>query len=107
MLSGQSKRKVIDAYRQILCDSSVNLVELTELSRKIFTALDSGLVFLYLCREGKATASAIMRDLELPESSAHRVLKKLQDMGMIEVVCLLPHKKKSGGPRERLLGIAR
>ena len=101
-----SRRNIINAYRQMLCDPSTNLVELAELSHKIFMGLDIGLVFLYLCREGRATASSIIRDLELSEASAYRALKKLQDLRMVELICILPHEPKKGGPRKTLWGIA-
>jgi hypothetical protein len=105
--SSQITRKIVEAYRQVLRDSSVDLVELAEVSRKIFIGLDTGLVFLHLCQEGETNSGVLMEEFGLPESSTYRVLKMLQDMGVIEVIHLLPHKPRTGGPRRRLWGIVR
>ena len=107
LLSIRSRGDIIKAYREILRDPSLNLVELGELSHKIFMGLDTGLVFLYFCREGKATASMLMRDLELPEASVYRALEKLQDLRMVELISFLSHEPKKGGPRKKLWGIVK
>ena len=105
--SSQITRKIVEAYRQVLRDSSVDLVELAEVSRKIFMGLDTGLVFLHLCQDGETTSSVLMEDFGLPESSTYRVLKMLQDMGVIEFSHKLPKKPKTGGPRETLWRLMR
>jgi len=69
----------------------------------IFKSPATGKVFMYLLGRGAATSWLIQVDLELPEATTYRVLKKLRAMGLVTPEWKIPKSKHSrGGPRVRV-----
>lgn len=63
----------------------------------IFKSGSTGEVFLYLLDRGAATSWLIQVDLEIPEPTAYRALKRLRAMGLVTPEWRIPKEKKSGG----------
>lgn len=66
----------------------------------IFKSSATGAVFLYLLDRGAATSWLLQVDLEIPEATAYRALKRLRSMGLITPEWRITTKRKEkGGPR--------
>ena len=66
----------------------------------IFSSGSTGAVFMYLLERGAATSWLIQVDLELPEPTVYRVLKKLRVMELITPESRVPKSMHSpSGPR--------
>jgi len=66
----------------------------------IFKSPATGKVFMYLLGRGAATAWLCQVDLELPEATVYRVLKRLRAMDLVTPEWRIPREKHSrGGPR--------
>ncbi len=73
---------------------------LLSLIEKIFSSRSTGEVFLYFLDRGAATAWLLQVDLEIPEATAYRTLKRLRALKLITPEWRIPSSKKSrGGPR--------
>ncbi len=105
---GSNFIKYIEVYRQLLllneknnlATTLKNIQELLTFTEQVFSSPAVAEVFLYFCLHGAATAWVLQNELNLPEATAYRALKRLRSMGIV-VPALKVSKVKSskGGPR--------
>ena len=100
--------KFIDIYRQLLAPDEKehigstlkNIQELLTFTDKVFSSLAVAEVFLYFCIHGSATAWILQNELQIPEATAYRALKRLRNMNIVVPalkISKMMHKR--GGPR--------
>ena len=69
----------------------------------IFCSKSTGQVFMYLLGRGAATSWLLQVDLELPEATTYRVLKRLRSLKIINETWRIPNNKDvRGGPRPKV-----
>ncbi len=100
--------KYVELYRKLLLlneDNNLattlkNIQELLSFSEKIFSSSAIAEAFLYFCLHGASTAWVLQNELNMPEATAYRALKRLRSLGIV-VPALKVSKPKSskGGPR--------
>lgn len=98
---------IIKKMKLILYNESINPLEKVMWAQRLLSFLESifkseatGAVFMYLLGRGAATSWLIQVDLDMPESTAHRALKRLRKLGLITPEWRIPKAKHSpGGPR--------
>jgi len=72
----------------------------------VFRSEQMGQTFLYLCRHGAATAWLLQVQLGFSETGAHRVLKKLKALGIVEPILKVPQRRmKRSGPMPTIWGL--
>lgn len=100
--------KYVDVYRRLLllngennlATTLKNIQELLSFSEKIFSSSAVAEAFLYFCLHGASTVWVLQNELNMPEATAYRALKRLRSLGIV-VPALKVSKLKSskGGPR--------
>ncbi len=100
--------KYVELYRRLLllneennlATTLKNIQELLSFSEKIFSSSAIAEAFLYFCLHGASTAWVLQNELNMPEATAYRALKRLRSLGIV-VPALKVSKPKSskGGPR--------
>jgi predicted transcriptional regulator len=100
--------KYVDVYRRLLllngennlATTLKNIQELLSFSEKIFSSSAVAEAFLYFCLHGASTAWVLQNELNMPEATAYRALKRLRSLDIV-VPALKVSKLKSskGGPR--------
>jgi predicted transcriptional regulator len=100
--------KYVDMYRRLLllngennlATTLKNIQELLSFSEKIFSSSAVAEAFLYFCLHGASTAWVLQNELNMPEATAYRALKRLRSLDIV-VPALKVSKLKSskGGPR--------
>lgn len=81
--------------------------ELLSFSKSIFSSPSVGKVFLYFCKRGASTAWLLQSELEIPEATAYRALKKLRSIGVIRPSIKTSKMRHSkGGPRPVVWSVA-
>jgi predicted transcriptional regulator len=100
--------KYVDLYRRLLllnekdnpATTVKNIQDLLSFSKKIFSSSSIGEAFLYFCLHGAATALILQTELNIPEASVYRAIKRLRAMGII-VPAIKPSRirRSRGGPR--------
>ena len=99
--------KLIQKMKLLSYNDSTNPLDKARDAQRILSFLEgifkspaTGKVFMYLLGRGAATSWLIQVDLELPEATTYRVLKKLRAMGLVTPEWKVPKSKHSrGGPR--------
>ncbi len=100
--------KFIDIYRQLLAPDKKehigstlkNIQELLTFTDKVFSSPAVAEVFLYFCIHGSATAWILQNELQIPEATAYRALKRLRSMKIvIPAVKVSKRMHTRGGPR--------
>lgn len=100
--------KYIGVYRKLLSLNKKNnlasnlkyIQELLSFGEKIFSSSSVAEVFLYFCLKGAATAWILQTELNIPEATVYRVLKRLRALGIIVPALKVSKIKGSkGGPR--------
>jgi predicted transcriptional regulator len=61
----------------------LGLKETLQLCRGLFMSKSRGLVFLYLCLNGEATAQGLEARLGMNDGTIYRVLGELRDLGLV------------------------
>jgi len=65
-----------------------------------------GQAFIYLCRTGATTAWLLQVQLGMPETTSHRVLKRLMALDVVEPVIKVPRRRlKRSGPIPKVWGL--
>ena len=73
---------------------------------RIFRSDAIAQAFLYLCRHGAATGWLLQVQLGLPEATAHRVLRNLRALGIVEPILKVPQRRmKRSGPMPTIWGL--
>jgi predicted transcriptional regulator len=83
-----------------LLTSLKNIQELLSFSEKIFSSPAIAKVFLYFCLHGSSTAWVLQNELNMPEATVYRALKRLRSLDIIvPAVKVSKIKNSKGGPR--------
>ena len=107
-LRGSDFKKYIDVYRRLLllneennlATTLKNIQELLTFTEKVFSSPAVAEVFLYFCLQGSATAWVLQNELNIPEATVYRALKRLRSMGIVLPALKASKVKHSkGGPR--------
>jgi hypothetical protein len=81
--------------------------ELLQVCRKIFASEPTGEVFLYMCKNGAATAWVLEVQLSMSTTTVYEVIKRLRGESIVEPVLRVPNQvKRKGGPLPRLWGLS-
>lgn len=100
--------KYVEVFRKLLLlneknDFSTtlkNIQELMSFSEKIFSSSAVSETFLYFCLHGAATAWVIQCELNMPEATVYRALKRLRAMNvLVPALKVSKIKRSKGGPR--------
>ena len=104
---------IIRAFRILLLHDSI--IKLNELATdreilsacgRIFSSEWMGQAFIYLCRTGATTAWLLQVQLGMPETTSHRVLKRLMTLEIVEPVIKIPRRKlRRSGPIPKVWGL--
>ena len=93
-ISGKNSRRgsnlspYVEVYRQLLLrneDNDLattlkNIQELLSFSEKIFSSSAVAETFLYFCLHGAATVWVLQNELNIPEATTYRAVKRLRSM---------------------------
>ncbi|UCD45259.1 MAG: hypothetical protein JSV27_01805 [Candidatus Bathyarchaeota archaeon] len=100
--------KYIEVYRRLLllneennlASTLKNIQELLSFSEKIFSSSAVAEAFLYFCLHGASTAWVLQNELNQPEATVYRALKRLRSLNIVVPALKVSKVKKSkGGPR--------
>jgi len=100
--------KYVELYRKLLllnegnnlATTLKNIQELLSFSEKIFSSSAIAEAFLYFCLHGASTAWVLQNELNMPEATAYRALKRLRSLGVVVPALKVSKLKNSkGGPR--------
>jgi len=100
--------KYVDVFRRLLLlnernnlpQALKNIQELLSFSEKIFTSSAVAEVFLYFCLHGAATGWILQTELNMPEATVYRTIKRLRALNVIEpVIKMAKIRNSKGGPR--------
>jgi len=100
--------KYVDVFRKLLllnekndlATTLKNIQELMSFSEKIFSSSAVSEAFLYFCLHGASTAWVLQCELNMPEATVYRALKRLRAMKVIFPALKVSKVKRSkGGPR--------
>ena len=100
--------KYVEVYRELLllneennlATTLKNIQELLSFSEKIFSSSAVAETFLYFCLHGAATAWVLQNELNQPEATVYRAMKRLRALGIVVPALKISKVKNSkGGPR--------
>jgi predicted transcriptional regulator len=100
--------KYVEVYRRLLLlnegdnlgTTLKNIQELLSFSEKIFSSSAVAEAFLYFCLHGASTAWILQNELNMPEATVYRALKRLRTLKIIVPALKVSKMKNSkGGPR--------
>ncbi len=100
--------KYVEVYRRLLLlneennlgTTLKNIQELLSFSEKIFSSSAVAEAFLYFCLHGASTAWTLQNELNMPEATVYRALKRLRILKIIVPALKVSKMKNSkGGPR--------
>ena len=100
--------KYVEVYRRLLLlnegnnlgTTLKNIQELLSFSEKIFSSSAVAEAFLYFCLQGASTAWILQNELNIPEATVYRALKRLRTLKIIFPALKVSKMKNSkGGPR--------
>ena len=106
--------KYVDVFRKLLllnekndlATTLKNIQELMNFSEKIFSSGSVSETFLYFCLHGASTAWVLQCELNMPEATVYRALKRLRSMGVVVPALKVSKIKRSkGGPRPTVWAI--
>jgi predicted transcriptional regulator len=106
--------KYVDVFRKLLllnekndlATTLKNIQELMSFSEKIFSSSAVSEAFLYFCLHGASTAWVLQCELNMPEATVYRALKRLRAMGVVVPALKVSKVKRSkGGPRPTVWAI--
>jgi len=98
----------VEVYRQLLIKNEENdlattlknIQELLSFSEKIFSSSAVAETFLYFCLHGAATVWVLQNELNIPEATSYRAVKRLRSMGiLVPALKITKVKNAKGGPR--------
>src|SRR4030042_5590642 len=104
---------IIRAFQIILRSDRINSEGELDADRQILSACERifkseavGQAFLYLCRHGAATGWLLQVQLGQPEATAHRVIRDLKALGIVEPILKVPQRRvKRSGPMPKVWGL--
>jgi hypothetical protein len=101
-------RRYVEVYRRLLllnennnlATTLKNIQELLSFSEKIFSSSAIAEAFLYFCLHGASTSWVLQNELNMPEATAYRALKRLRSLGIVVPALKVSRIRNSkGGPR--------
>jgi len=105
---GSNYSRYVEVYKKLLllnegnnlASTLKNIQELLSFSEKIFSSSAVAEAFIYFCLHGASTAWVLQNELNQPEATVYRALKRLRSLGIIVPALKVSKIKKSkGGPR--------
>jgi len=104
---------MIRAFQIIMRSDTINPGEELRVDREILSACERifkseavGQAFLYLCRHGACTGWLLQVQLGQPEGTAHRVIRDLRALGIVEPILKVPQRRmKRSGPMPKVWGL--
>jgi predicted transcriptional regulator len=108
--------KYVEVYRELLllneennlATTLKNIQELLSFSEKIFSSSAVAETFLYFCLHGASTAWVLQNELNLPEATVYRAMKRLRALGIVVPALKVSKVKNSkGGPRPTVWSLER
>ena len=106
--------KYVEVFRKLLllnekndlATTLKNIQELMSFSEKIFSSSAVSEAFLYFCLHGASTAWVLQCELNMPEATVYRALKRLRAMNVVVPALKVSKVKRSkGGPRPTVWAI--
>jgi len=106
--NGGDYREYLLIFRQLIAqDKSINsssllseIPKLLSFIKNVFSSPAVAEVFLYFCLTGAATSWILQNELDMPEATVYRAMKRLKSLGIIEPAIKMRKAKVSrGGPR--------
>ena len=106
--------KYVEVFRKLLllnekndlATTLKNIQELMSFSEKIFSSSAVSEAFLYFCLHGASTAWVLQCELNMPEATVYRALKRLRAMDVVVPALKVSKVKRSkGGPRPTVWAI--
>ena len=106
--------KYVEVFRKLLllnekndlATTLKNIQELMNFSEKIFSSRAVSETFLYFCLHGAATAWVLQCELNMPEATVYRALKRLRAMTVVLPALKVSKVQRSkGGPRPTVWAI--
>ena len=100
--------RYVEVYRRLLllneennlATTLKNIQDLLSFSEKIFSSSAIAEGFLYFCLHGASTAWVLQNELNMPEATVYRVLKRLRSLGIVVPALKMSKIRNSkGGPR--------
>jgi len=75
--------------------------------KSIFGSDTVAQAFIYLCEHGAATAWVLQVQLDMPEATAYRALKRLRSLGIVKPQIKVPRRKRqdTAGPTPKVWGL--
>ena len=99
-------RMLLTKYENYSMDELTWTRKILSLCEGIFGSDSVAEAFIYLCHHAAFTAWLLQIQLGIPESTAHRVLKRLRALGIIEPIIKLPRRGlRKGGPIPKVWGL--
>jgi len=101
-------RSYIELFRKLLllneennlATTLKNIQELLSFSERVFSSSAVAEAFLYFCLHGAATAWVLQNELNIPEASIYRALKRLRSLNIVVPAIKVSKRRNSkGGPR--------
>jgi predicted transcriptional regulator len=108
--------RYVEVYRKLLllneennlATTLKNIQELLSFSEKIFSSPAVAEAFLYFCLHGAATAWVLQNELNQPEATTYRALKRMRSLGIVVPALKISKVKSSkGGPRPTVWSLER
>lgn len=106
--------KYVAVYRRLLLLNGKNnlastlkyIQELLSFGERIFSSSAIAEAFLYFCLHGSATALILQTELNMPEATVYRALKRLRALGIIvPAIKVSKIRNSKGGPRPTVWAI--
>jgi predicted transcriptional regulator len=100
--------KYVEVFRKLLllnekndlATTLKNIQELMNFSEKVFSSSAVAETFLYFCLHGASTAWTLQAELNMPEATVYRALKRLRAMRIVVPALKVSKVQRSkGGPR--------
>ena len=100
--------KYVEVFRKLLllnekndlATTLKNIQELMNFSEKVFSSKAVAEAFLYFCLHGASTAWTLQAELNMPEATVYRAIKRLRAMGIVVPALKISKVKSSkGGPK--------
>ena len=99
-------RTLLTKYEEYSVDRLTWTMQILSLCESVFRTEPIAQTFLYLCQNGAITAWLLQVQLDIPEATAYRVLKRMRTLQLIEPILKLPKRKlKKSGPTPTVWGL--
>lgn len=85
---------------------SSDIKEIQKLSENIFRSSAAAETFLYFCLHGAATSWVLQTELNQPDATVYRAMKRLRAVGLISPALKVSVQSSEGGPRPTIWALS-